>query len=470
MREIGSKLREWTALLFDVVIGAYTLALLISALGGFELGLVSVRGSAKPLLVLLITVPVRITLGQSPLTRARRVQALAGTAAIAWRSFARRLSPAVRDAAFAFGVTRLAVASVGFFSHLLYPAERVRPFTMPFRQTALAETFAAWDSGWYFDIASRGYYFTPDGQSSVAFFPLYPMLMRALAWPFGLTDAAVWSAGIGISFAAFFAGLIVVHRLTQQSFGDREIARRTVLLIAVFPFSFFLTNVYPGGLFFLLAALSVSAAYRSRWLIAGICGGLATLTRPHGILIALPLALLAVDTASLRATTARLLQLAPIPAALLGYCAYVWSIAGDPLAWLNSQSQWGYSLGHPPWQQLQAVIGSIERYGLYDYFFTSPEAPFRLFHGAAALFLLAATPLVFKRLGPPLGVWVLASCVIPLTGNALEGIGRYGAALFPVFMALGSLRSPRLHETLLIVWSLFLALFVGLFVTWHPIY
>ena len=42
--------------------------------------------------------------------------------------------------------------------------------------------------------------------------------------------------------------------------------------------------------------------------------------------------------------------------------------------------------------------------------------------------------------------------------------------LFPVFMAVGSLRSPRFHETLLIVWSLFLALFVGLFVTWHPIY
>ena len=42
-----------------------------------------------------------------------------------------------------------------------------------------AETFAAWDSGWYFDIAQRGYYWSASGQSSLAFFPLYPMLMRA---------------------------------------------------------------------------------------------------------------------------------------------------------------------------------------------------------------------------------------------------------------------------------------------------
>jgi hypothetical protein len=467
---VTARLREWIALLLDIVIIAYALALVISIIGGLELGGISVTGTAKPLLVLLIAVPVRAMLGSSPLTRAQRVHGMAMAIATAWRSLANRIPASVRDAAFAFAATRLAVLAVGFFSNLLYPADRVRPFTMPFSQTALAETFAAWDSGWYFDIASRGYYFTPDGQSSVAFFPLYPLLMRALAWPFGLTDAAVWVAGIVISYAAFFAGLVVVHRLTERSFGDREMARRTVLLIAVFPFSFFLTRVYPSGLFFLLAALSVSAAYRTRWLMAGICGGLAALTRPHGILIALPLTLLAVDRSSWRATIVRLLQLAPIPAAFLGYCAYVWSIAGDPLAWLSSQEQWGYSLGHPPWQQLLSVIGSIERYGPYDYFFTSPEAPFRLFHGAAAVFLIAVTPMVFKRLGTPLGMWVLVSCLIPLTSNALEGIGRYAAALFPVFMAVGSLRSPRVHETLLIVWSLFLALFVGLFVTWHPIY
>lgn len=480
--------REWAAALLDVIIVAYAIALLVGAVGGLDLGFISMTGAAKPLLVLLIVVPIRVTLGPSPFARAAMVRSLSAKLTAVRERF-ERIPSAVRDCFFAFAVTRFATLSIGFLANILFPADRIRPFTMPFEQRALAETFAAWDSGWYFDIALRGYYYAPDGQSSVAFFPLYPMLMRAIAWPFGLTEAAVWSAGIAISYAAFFAGLIVVHRLTERLFGDRETARRTVLLMCVYPFSFFLTRVYPSALFFLLAALSVMAAYRSRWWLAGLCGALTTLTRPHGILIALPLGLLAlqpfdsigtgsVTSANLargrhtswRIAATRIVRLAPIPLAFIGYCAYVWSIAGDPLAWLNSQAQWGYSLGHPPWQQLLDVLARIESHGLYDYFFTSSIAAFRLFHAGAAVFLLTMTPLVFQRLGAPLGCWVLACCVIPLTANALEGIGRYGAALFPVFMAAGAIRPARAHEALLIVWSLFLALFVALFVTWHPIY
>jgi hypothetical protein len=93
-----------------------------------------------------------------------------------------------------------------------------------------------------------------------------------------------------------------------------------------------------------------------------------------------------------------------------------------------------------------------------------------LFHGVVALFLLACVPTVFTRLGAPLGCYVLVSLLVPLSGNALSGIGRYGAVLFPVFMMLATIESRRMHEALPIIWSLFLALFVGLFVTWHPIY
>jgi len=60
---------------------------------------------------------------------------------------------------------------------------------------------------------------------------------------------------------------------------------------------------------------------------------------------------------------------------------------------------------------------------------------------------------------------------VPLSGNALEGIGRYAATLFPVFMLVGSLvRSPRVHEALLVSGALLLSLFSALFATWHPIY
>lgn len=428
------------------------------------------REAAKPILVLWILVPIRLALGPPASRREWSPARFGPVAAESFRSLADRVPVSVRDAVFAFAVTRLAIVAVGFLTNLLHTTTRVRPFAMDFERTKLAETFAAWDSGWYFDIAMRGYYHVQDGQSSVAFFPLYPLAMRALAWPFGASEAAVWSAGMAISSLALLCALVALHHLTERVFQDRDVARRTVLYVAVFPFSFFMTAVYPSSLFLLLVVTSVSAAHRSRWWLAGLAGGLATLTRPHGILIAIPLGLMALKGGRARDTVRRLVALAPIPGALIAFSLYVHSVAGHPLAWLTSQGQWGFSLGHPPWEQVLGVLARVERYGPYDYFFTSESAAFRLFHGAAALFLLAMTPAVFKRLGAPLGLWVLVSLMVPLSGNALEGIGRYGAALFPIFMVLGTVRSPRVQEAVLVVWSLFLALFVGLFVTWQPIY
>jgi hypothetical protein len=97
-------------------------------------------------------------------------------------------------------------------------------------------------------------------------------------------------------------------------------------------------------------------------------------------------------------------------------------------------------------------------------------APFRLFHGVTALVFLALVPAVFKRLGVAMGAYVLVSLLVPLSSNALEGVGRYAAVLFPTFMLLGGVESQRVHEAILIAGSLFLAFFVCLFVTLRPIY
>ena len=454
----------------DLAIALYSLTFVLALAGGVELAWISARTAAKPMLMLWVLVPIRVALhpyAPSFLLDAIRWRMLRPTLA----ALLARVPVAVRDALFAFAVTRFATVAVGFLVNRIFPANHERPFAVPFDRNVFFETFIAFDSGWYFDIASHGYRYSTEAQSNVAFFPLYPLAMRALAWPFGSSDAALWLAGIVISWTCFLTGLIALHGLTERMTGDRETARRTVLYVAVFPFSLFLTRVYPSALFFLLIVLAVRAAYGSRWWLAGVIGGLAALTRPHGVLIGLPLALMALRSASgPREAISRLAALAPIPIAFLGYSVYVGSLAGHPMAWLTSQEQWGYSLGHPPWQQLLRLFTEIETLGLYEYFFTSEFAPFRFCHALAALFLLAMTPAVFKQLGVPLGAYVFLSIAIPLTGNALEGIGRYGAVLFPVFIVLASFRSPRLHEALLIVWSLFLALFVALFVTWHPIY
>lgn len=469
----GQAWRRWLATALDTIIAAYVLAIVAVVLtGGIDLGWVSVRRAAKPILVLLVAIPLRLVWSE-PSWLARICRLFVDSSREVWARWVRRcgLAAAVRDVLFVVLATQLATFAVGFLANTLFVRGRARLFAMPFRREKFAETFAAWDSGWFFDIARRGYYFNPDGQSSIAFFPLYPLLMRATAWPFGSSDRALWLAGTLVSCGAFVLGLLALHRLTERVLGDRETARRAVLYTAVFPFSFFFTRVYAEALFLLLTILAVRCAYDARWRQAGVWGGLATLTRPNGILIGLPLALIALrGKPTVGKVVRRWVALLPVPFALVGYCTYVYGLAGDPLAWLSAQAQWGYYLGRPPWEQLLGLIAKIEKLGLYDYFFTSRLAAFRLFHGATALLFIALTPMVFKRLGAPMGAYVLASLLIPLSGNALEGIGRYAVVLFPVFMLLGSWRRPFLHEAVVIVSSLFLAFFVSLFVMGHPIY
>jgi hypothetical protein len=388
--------------------------------------------------------------------------------AIVWRTpWARAAS----DAAFAVVVVHGALKAATFLANVVLAPARERPFPLPFEAARLAETFAAWDSGWYFDIAQRGYYFREAGQSSIAFFPLYPALVRALAWPFGATDRALWLAGIVLSVACFWLALVVLHRFTETTFGDREAARRTVLYVAVFPFAYFLTQVYTESLFLLLAVSSVACASGSRWGGAGLLGGLVALTRPNGVLIAIPLALMALGG---RPRPLELLRrvawLALVPAGLGLFCLYAYRLTGDPLAWLHAQDQWGYTVGNRPWVELMRLLDGLSSRGLYGYFFSDPLAPYYFLHGTVAIVFVALTPSVFTRVSPALGAWVAVSLYVPLTGNALEGIGRYAVTLFPAFMLVGRSTSRRRHEAILVGSAIGLSVLSALFAKLFPVY
>jgi hypothetical protein len=457
----------------DGVVAAYALAGLLYLLaGGFGLGVLSVRRFSKPFLVFLLLGAVRAAIPR-PSWLSRLLAGLAkGTGERLVRLRERTpWAAAAFDALVAVVAVHILLKGTTFLSAVIFPAARPRPFPMPFASTKLAETFAAWDSGWYFDIAQRGYYWSQSGQSSLAFFPLYPMLMRALASPFGGSDRALWTAGIVLSCACLLGGLTVLHRLTETTLRDREAARRTVLYVAVFPFAYFFTQVYTESLFLLTSVSAVAAAVASRWGWAGVLGALAALTRPNGVLVALPLLLLALAGRPRLAEIARrAAAVALVPLGLAAFCGFAWRLSGDPLAWLHAQARWGYAVGNRPWVELMRLLDGLERHGVYGYLFSDPLAPYYLVHGLVALAFVALTPAVFTRLGPALGAYVAVSLYVPLTGNALEGIGRYAATLFPVFMLLGTIRSRRVQEAILIGSALVLSLLASLFAGFYPIY
>jgi hypothetical protein len=465
---------RWQRLLadgFDLLIAVYAISLVLTVFtGGIALGFLSVHNPTKPILMLLVLVPVRVAWGASSRVGDRLlpiVMRVTARLAGAWR----RLPPAVRDSVITVGSIRLATLSAAFLGNLVFDEARPRGFAMPFEAEKFAEVFAAWDSGWYWDIARNGYYFRPDGESSVAFFPLYPMLVRLVAAPFGSGDEATWVAAILVSSCAYLLGLIALYRLTEQLFGTPEVARRVVVLVAVFPWSIFFGRVYTEGLFLLLTVLAVSRAYEGEWTRAGLWGALAVLTRPNGILIGVPIALLALrDRPSMPLLARRFVPLALLPAALAGYSAYVYALAGDPLAWMAAQSHWNYTIGNLPWRQLVRIVSTFVGHGPYDYFFTSPAAGVELLQGVTALVAMAVTPFVFRYLGVAMGAYMLVSLLVPLSGSSAAGWGRYVSVLFPGFILVGSLVSPRALEVIVIVCMVFSTLLACFFVTWQPIF
>lgn len=457
--------------LLDLLIVFYAVGLVLIALrGGGDLGIVSFHRAEKPLLALLLLVPLRAAIGD-PSWLATLTRMTLHRLKVRWTDLRVRLPEAVLDSLAAVIAVQPATVLAAFLANLTFEPAIPRGFSMPFSNVKFVEVFAAWDSGWYWDIAMRGYYFRPDAQSSIAFFPLYPVLMRFAAAPFGGSASATWVAGIVVAFAANVLALIEIHRFAERIFGSREIARRTVLYITVFPWSLFLGHVYAESIFLLTSVLALSRAYDRRWVQAGVWGALATLTRPNGVLIGVPLALLACrDRPSIRQVMRRAVALAPIPIALTGFCAYVFMLTGNPFGWMSAQSHWGYSLGHAPWQQLQRVIAVFIENGPYQYFFTSDIAVVELLQAATAIAFVALTPLVFRRLGAAMGTYVLVSLLVPLSSNTLEGLGRYASVLFPVFLLVAAATTVRMHEVIIIVSLVLRTLLVCLFVTWQPIY
>src|SRR3954454_14038249 len=201
---------------------------------------------------------------------------------------------ALRDAAVALVASRLLVWVVAVTASAVAPPDRgasARAFdnpalTHPFGgfPEALFAPLARWDATWYLGIAHGGY----DAASS-AFFPLYPLLVRALA-PGG-APGALLPAAYAASLAALAGALYLLRRLAELEVGAPA-ARRTVLLLAFFPGSLWLGAPYSESLFLLLSVGAVYAARTGSWAWAGGCAALASGTRSAGIVLLVPLVMI----------------------------------------------------------------------------------------------------------------------------------------------------------------------------------
>ena len=317
--------------------------------------------------------------------------------------------------------------------------------------------WAGWDSAWYLSIAQRGYWFDPSGPSSVAFFPLFPLLVRGMAV---LTRNYV-VAGLLVANLAALGAVLVLWRWVRREAGPATAERAAVWLL-VYPFSFFLHSIYAESLFFLLATLCLEASSRERRLTAGLWGALAAATRPMGVLLAPALAWwLWTDYRTGRRPGPRDLVAVLLPVLGLGaYMAYLWAAMGDPFAFITAhavgwrvQFQWVIARY---WTETYWVLSRLVRVHTYPHLLETVRI-------VLPVVFVALTVQVFRRLGAVPGIYAALSVALVLF-LALESAGREFLAVVPAFAVMGMIGSRTLAGEALRFFSLgLLLLFVFAF-------
>jgi hypothetical protein len=381
----------------------------------------------------------------------------------------------------AYTLSRALIFAAGIVGDVYLPTEEGHWVADP--NSSFLSLWAMWDSQWFIQIARDGYWYQPLQQSSVAFFPLYPLVVR-LVGP--LMGGNLVLAGFVVSNVCFLGGLLFLYQLAQLELSDsgagspeaaREGARRTLYYLAFFPTAFFFNAVYTESLFLFLSVATIFFARRRRWALAAIAGMLASATRNLGVVL---WALVMWEWlrchgwrvthihrreawrslwAGIKSDWIDVVVVAAIPIGLLLYIGFLQVNFAQPTAFVEVQAAWG--------RQNIGPLAVVEREvrALANLALTKSNLS-RMMNLGVFLAVLAMTPFIWRRLGEGYAIYVLIFVLVPAS-SALQSMIRYVLTLFPIFILLGWWgRYPAVDRALLATFATLLGVLATIFVNW----
>jgi hypothetical protein len=275
---------------------------------------------------------------------------------------------------------------------------------------ALLGIWERFDTLWFLRIAGHGY----DRPMAVIFYPLYPLAIRTASWGLPPIIAALLVATLAAFF--FFWGLLRLAGPELPGTGKLYV----LLLVLVWPTSFILFVGYAESLTLALIVWAVIFAREGRWTPATVCGLLAGLSRPSGVLVSIPLFVL-----GLRNRRVAPLQVLLTPFGTLSYWGWLrWS--GHTSVVEAYRLHQGMALV-PPWTGLGEALRLIV---------SQRDALLAVKLGVVVLF--AAFSLRRDvRIEDKLFALAVILQMLMYTGRPLLGAMRYLLLVYPAFMVLG---------------------------------
>ena len=343
------------------------------------------------------------------------------------------------------------VATATFFGNSTGTIPPVADVNLP-----IIYAFSRWDSNYFLDIAAHGYEGIQHGYS---FRPLFPLIIRAVYPAFFWLDlrSAEVVAGFLWNLVALGIAAVYLERLTRLLFGP-TIASRTLLLLAVYPSTFFFSVIYSEATCILFIATSLYYLESRRILLAGGLGFLAGLARPEAFLVAIPFLVKTLfEDQKLRKLTAGLVVLASVPA----FAAYGYLQTGNLFAVLQSE------ITGPKCNILCFIINPVFNLANYVLPYTINFAVFTI----AVIFIVY--PLLRANTSSrifPYYLWAFILLAIVFYSGDARSLARFALVVPPVFWAQAeySLNHPRFFQALVVVYAVMMCLATILFVNWYP--
>ncbi len=316
-----------------------------------------------------------------------------------------------------------------------------------------------WDSGYYRCILVDGYPPGPPVPERVAFYPLYPLLASPLA---RYLDRDV--ALVVVSNAAALLGAALLFAWAQR-LTDRRAAWWCVMLASAYPPAMFLSAGYTEGVFFLEVAAALWLLARRQPLLSACVCGLASATRPTGLVLAAVVFLWTWLHGQGRRPTRRLVHLLAVGAVSISgfvvYHAHLWHRYGRPDASFAVQDKWRSETVTHPWIKaltLQPVLEPALRpikyavRGQFDRlrqprYWNSLLALVMLALGVGGLVRPGGMPRVLFLL--PVGIFLMAYLPDPSGGSYLVSAARFQTAALPCFLLVATWRWWQRHRATL---------------------
>jgi len=325
-----------------------------------------------------------------------------------------------------------------------------------------------WDARWYHAIASNGYYTAgPDKEGSVRFYPLFPILMAGAKW---LTGIQLFWAGTIVSALALLGSLALLAKRAREE-NNEETGMATAEALLFFPSAFILASAYSESVTLFATVLAVVLARRGQWLWAGVAGAAAALGRVNGVLVVLPILVLAVSAwrADRRWKPAVAVAIASLGAA--AYPAYLWWKFGDPLLYFHTRPPWWAQ--HPRffvlflWDIAKAALAMISTGTVPKTVQTMTAKMFPFHLAVLALMSWALVASVRKRKWDD-AAFMAGACLFATSVGSLDSLARHSLIYYPMYLRLGETaaahRTFRLGLTLVCLSTQ--AVLLTMFVRW----